>query len=346
MANEPEEHPSEAETPAHATEESLAALLVNAQNQLRDVIEKATSEAREDVEAAAAAVAAREQELSALESSLLSERATMQAQWDSVSERAATIAEREREVEAQIEETELLRDRAAQTIADALERSAQMIEEAETRVTEEEAASRARMEAELEAARTKAEQVHEQAKKRLEAARAESAVTLQRAAERSVGIVAAAEASVERSKAQLRQLVERIQQFLDWQETTALDLDAELDFDVRAGFESVSAKTVEPGAEEAPAGAEEAPAGVAEAPAGAEEHHVGVAPALGAIDVSANGADQEVAGVVAGSETTESDVEGADQPADEAESSDERVAKAVRRAVQGWSSTRRGQGDA
>lgn len=339
MANEPEEHPSEAETPAHATEESLAALLVNAQNQLRDVIEKATSEAREDVEAAAAAVAAREQELSALESSLLSERATMQAQWDSVSERAATIAEREREVEAQIEETELLRDRAAQTIADALERSAQMIEEAETRVTEEEAASRARMEAELEAARTKAEQVHEQAKKRLEAARAESAVTLQRAAERSVGIVAAAEASVERSKAQLRQLVERIQQFLDWQETTALDLDAELDFDVRAGFESVSAKTVEPGAEEAPAG-------VAEAPAGAEEHHVGVAPALGAIDVSANGADQEVAGVVAGSETTESDVEGADQPADEAESSDERVAKAVRRAVQGWSSTRRGQGDA
>ena len=39
-------------------------------------------------------------------------------------------------------ETELLRERAAQAIADALERSAQMIEEAETRVNDEEAASR------------------------------------------------------------------------------------------------------------------------------------------------------------------------------------------------------------
>ncbi len=151
-----------------------------------------------------------------------------------------------------------------------------------------------------------------------------------------MGIVATAEASVERSKTQLRQLVERIQDFLDWQTAADVDLAAELDLDMRTDFEPPATKDEVDTATAVDEPDDAEPAG----------ERTSVSPALGAVEVSSNGSDELREGdAVADSEAMESYFTDEDQPApaaDDAQASDERVANAVRRAVQGWSSSRRG----
>jgi hypothetical protein len=181
----------------------LDALLAAAQEQLREVVQRATSAARRDVEAAAASVAAREIEIASLQAALAAERAHLVADREALERRAAEIGERQRAVDAAADEVSQLRERATIGLASALERSAQLVEQAEAR-----------------------------AATRLEAVGAESEAILQRAVERGLAIVSDAEASVERSKSELRQLVGQISEYLE-REKLQSELEMETHIDLR-----------------------------------------------------------------------------------------------------------------
>jgi hypothetical protein len=315
----PSEHDPAPDAPTDGTDASLNALLEAAQEQLRGVVEQATSSARKDVEAAAAALAERESEINGLEASLTSERLQLAADRENLERHVASVTERERAAAATSTETAELKERTTAALANALERSAQLVEEAEARVEESETRSRAEIEAELLSARAEATEIEAQAARRLEAVGNESEATLQRAVDRGLKIVSTAEVSAERSKAELRQLVSQIEEYLD-REKMQIDLEAELQIDLRqeATEETIAnldwAKTLAP----------------------AE-----VTPVLVAAEASTDEAQApRAADAVACDPAVEAYFEPDAPKAAIEDAADDRVADAVRRAVRNWSESR------
>lgn len=210
----------------------LDALVETAHAQLREVVERATAEARADLDAASAAVAEREKEIAALQAGIAAERVHLVADRESLEARTAEILERERVVEAAADEVADLREQAAAALASALERAAQLTEEAEAQAREREARARIEIDAERQAARQRAEEIHAQLARRLEAVGKESEAILQRAVDRGLLIVSAAEDSAARSKAELRQVISQIEAFLE-REPVEIGFDTEARIDLR-----------------------------------------------------------------------------------------------------------------
>ena len=213
-------------------DERLNALLEGAQAELRRVVQQVVAAARNDVEAAAEAVAERETEVAALQAAVAAERLHLVADRKALVKDVTEIRERERAVGVAEAEVAQLRDQATVELANALERSAQLIEQAEINAREHEARSRAKAEAELRSAREKVADTHAHLARRLEAVGTESEAILQRAVDRGLIIVSEAEASAERSKAELRKIVEQIQQYLD-REKMQIELETETQIDLR-----------------------------------------------------------------------------------------------------------------
>jgi hypothetical protein len=315
-----EDNPPEVDASHAVTDASLNAVLAAAQEQLRTVLEEATSTARHDVKAAAAEVAAREAEIENLRATVLAEHVSLDAQRAALENQITITDELRRAAEAQTAEAKELNHRATKSLADALERSAQVVEEAEARVQADEEKSKARIERDLHDAKLRAAEIHTQAARRLEAVGVESEAMLQRAVERGHAIVETATSSAKQSKADLLELVKRIQEYLDTEVTPAIDLDAALAIDVRSEVEPVEAEsgtvTLFPGRVDASSESDDEPR-----------------PFEAVADETAMEAYFNPS-VAAGDDAVE---EGED--AEEA-TPDERVADAVRRAVRSWGSTR------
>lgn len=191
------EHERAADVPVDDPERRLDALLDATHEQLREVVRRSTADAREELAAAAAAVAEREVEIAALQAAITAERVHLVADRDALELRMAELLERERAVEAAAADVADLRARATIGLASALERSARLIDEADA-----------------------------QAAERAVRAKVEATATLQRAVDRGREIVATAEAAAARSKAELRQLVAQIEGYIE-REQLQIDLDAE-----------------------------------------------------------------------------------------------------------------------
>lgn len=316
----PPEEETGSKKPDDGTDASLNALLESAQEELRDVVEKATSSARKDVEAAAAAVASKEKEIAAQQASLASERLQLDADRKVVERHVAELTDRERAATAKAAEVAELKERATTALASALERSAQLVEEAEAKAEEREARSRAEMEEELLAARAQASDMFAQAERRLEAVSKESEATLQRAVDRGLHIVETAEVSADRSKAELQELVTQIEEYLN-REKMQFDLEAELQIDLREGAGNETAADIEK----------------SETPATAETAAVLVPFEVPSEESQAPRAADAVACEEAVETYFDPDAPEAEAEADDA---DDRVADAVRRAVRNWSTSR------
>jgi len=338
MQNEPDPVDSVDSTEtAAATEESLNAVLEAAQQRLRDVLEQATSTVRHDVESAASAVAQREAEIAERQASLTEEGSRLEAERADLAERIAAVNELRTAADTQLKEAAELNDQAAGALADALERSASVVEEAQARIRADESTAKAQREAELLDARNHAAEIHAQATKRLEAAGLECEAMLKQAVDRGLGIVSIAQASADQSKADLRQVVERIEEYLRQETSTDLDLEAELDIDLRSSTDSEDTDESEP-ANVAPllgqvdeSGEQDEPLRAAEAVAQEES--------LDAyFDASVTVDDGSTEDESAEDESTED--ESAEDESTEDDADDQRVANAVRRAVRGWSSAR------
>jgi hypothetical protein len=286
----------------------LDALVETAHTQLREVVERATAEAQADLEAAIAAVAEREKEIAALLAGVAAERVHLVADRESLEARTADVLERERAVDGAAEEVAELREQATVALASALERAARLTEEAEAQAREHQARARTEIDAERRAARERAEEIHAQLARRLEAVGKESEAILQRAVDRGLMIVSAAEDSAARSKAELRRVVTQIETFLE-REPVEIGFDTESRIDLRE-----------------PAGARSEPA-PHRAPGNWPESDFEPLP------VPSGGADNRAV---------------AESPADDpqiVDPAEQHVADAVRRAVRDWSVSRNGAND-
>lgn len=212
----------------------LDAAIDAAQTRLRGVLEEATAAARQEVDAAAAAVVERETRLQEAEATVLAAQKSVEIQRGEITERLGTAAARQRLAESRLEEASVLNDRASKTLAEALERSSVMIEEAELRIREDDARAKAMIEIQMEEARAAATAIHKRAAGRLEAVAAESEVVLKRAVERGQQIVSKAEEAAEDSRSQLGELVAHIEHVIKTvQPMPDFDLEAELAIDLR-----------------------------------------------------------------------------------------------------------------
>lgn len=250
MAIEPEIHHPDTNGPDADVPDGLDAVLDAVRRQLAAAVDQATRKSRREVEASAAAVAVREVAAATLERSVADARESLQVERINLTERLAAAGERERVAEADQTEARQLKERAVSALADALERTAHLAEEAEAKARADEAAAKEMIEVELRDARARADELTEQASRRLEAARIESAAVLERAVERGVRIVAEAEAEAERTRAGLRELASRIDEFLHWHADAGDEAGVALGIDLReevAGADGDAAATTDCG---------------------------------------------------------------------------------------------------
>ena len=294
------EHERAADVPVDDPERRLDALIDATHDQLREVVRRSTADAREELAAAAAAVAEREVEIAALQAAITAERVHLVADRDALEVRMAELLERERAVDAAAAEVADLRARATLGLASALERSARLIEEADA-----------------------------QAAERAIRAKVEATATLQRAVDRGREIVATAEAAAARSKAELRQLIAQIEGYIE-REQLQIDLDAEprielVDRDLHdTDLSAMTATRFDvPAAEDEP-GSASTGEGDDEVVVPGDWPAAAFAPVLVPSAVSHDGAA--------------TDGSGPEAPIDAA--AEHRVTDAVRRAVRGWSAAR------
>lgn len=203
-----------------------------AEAQLRGVVKQVITAARVEIEAAEADIAQREAETAALQAALAAERLHLVADRKELVKHVSVIRERERAVDGAAAEVAELREQATTALATALERSAQLVEQAEAQAAERAASAKAAAEAELSAARDQASATQAQLARRVEAVGVESEAILQRAVDHGLMIVSTAKESAERSKAELREVIVQMQEFLD-REETKIELDAEVEIDLR-----------------------------------------------------------------------------------------------------------------